>query len=220
MAELVSDCMIEVQRIIDCTDAIALEYINKADRDISTILRLRETTEDINLTAGTNEYALSTETILKVWAGRYIRSSATGDSNRMKETSYERMDLMMGDWRSDPSDEPTKFAIKPGSTGGASVLFHPTPATTTSGGYPIVRLYVTISKALISGDSLPALLKSSDVYTYRAAFRLANDVAKDQAPGLYELYKMALQEEIALANARNAYDEPGLVFKFATGGVV
>lgn len=222
MAETVPNAIIEVQRCFDMSDALALEYLNKADRYICANLPLRWTTEEVVLTAGTAEYNLSSETILRAWQGRYRRTSTS--SYVLRQTDITKLDLTEGDWRANPNNEPSEFCIKANSSGGAAVLFSDTPPTTSSpastSGFPRVTLYVTTAAALTTADSLPAMLGSSDVYAFRAAYRYACDYVKDKKEEYYNLYRLALKEETELLQSRTAYQPQEFVFDFGSGGPV
>lgn len=222
MAETVANAIIEVQRHFNMSDAVALEYLNKADRYITLNIPLRWDTEEVILVAGTAEVALSTENIIKCWQARYRQSSTS--SYTLTPTDVTKLDMQDGDWRALPNDEPSEFTIKGSSTGAASILLTNTPATSTSpattAGFPRVTIYVTKAAVLTTNDSLPAMLGSSDIYTFRAAWRYACEFAKDQEDYYWKKWERALKEEWDLYRARTAYQPKEFLFDFGGGGPV
>jgi len=202
--------------------SIALEYRNKASRYLAFHLPIRWDSEDINLTAGTSEYAFAAETVARVWSVRYLRSANQDDNYRLKETDITRLDLEFGNWRGLENDEPQMFYIGATSAGALRLGVTPAPNLTTSGGYPILRCNVTRFGTLAAGGDLPANIRSSDVYVFTACWRYAQDFRRiDEAEYYKNLMMRAIDEERDFFFGRNAYDKQSIIYgAFPSGGIV
>lgn len=176
MSETVANVIASLRRRIPTiTPDDALEYINRVHEDLSAMLPLRQDTEDVSLTDGTREYSLD-EDIVQIWDAEY-RTSAT-EGHQMKQTSVPDLVLDRAAWRLAVDGKPFEYYIW-GNTTGKVVGFFPTPETTTTSGYPIVRLYVSRRNTLTLSDSLPQTILNKQVYVEGAAWYYCADFKPD-----------------------------------------
>ena len=230
MAVTVATCISEVLREFpDASVAgtgsyasIAEEMIAKADKVLAFELPLRLTTEDISLTAGTGEYATADELIARVWTARYISSASTGDSKRLIQTDITKLDLDFGDWRGQDNGEPDYFYVGASSAGAMRIGLYPFPDTATSGTYPLLRLNISKSADLVSGNSLPAMIQTSDLYVDCACWLYADRfLGMDKAEFYEARYLRRLNRARDFYFGRNAYDKQEFQFaSFPSGGVI
>lgn len=229
MAVTVATCITEVLREIPAASVAgtgsyatqAEEFIAKADKILAFELPLRLTTEDINLTSGTGEYATADELIARVWTARYVKSASTGDSKRLIHTDITKLDLEFDDWRGSDNGEPDYFYIGSSSAGAMRVGVFPFPDTTTSGGYPILRLNISKSADLVTGNSLPAIIQTSDLYVDCACWLYADRFYDKEKAAKFELrYMRRLDKARDFFFGRNFYDKQEFQFaSFPSGGV-
>lgn len=155
----------------DVTTAVALEYLQYANRELCFDIPIYLVEEDITLTSGTQTYAINSDD-LRVWAAHYWQSSTY--SRPLTGVTLRGMELRHRGWRNTPASQPTKYVIYNELTVPTLLLF-PKPNTTTSGGYPFVRLRVSRYVALTQGGNLPGGLIVPDVYALKAAEKYAID---------------------------------------------
>ncbi len=186
----ISTVITRAQRIFkDLQSATIVDYINEVHdelcRDIPQILD----TEDITLTAGTQDYALN-ELTLQVYHAEYWTNAST--RRPMNAFDVPGWNLQNPNWRAVGQNQPTYYAVWRNETDNILVL-HPTPASSTVSSYPFVRLYVSRGEALDSGDNLPKNLGSADLYVFGVAMRYA----LDRVPAKYNFYKARYDEAFA-----------------------
>lgn len=230
MAVTVDVCEAEIRRELPASavagtgsyTSIAFEMIAKADKVIASEIPIRLTSEDINLTAGTGEYATADELIARIWTARYVRSASTGDSKRLIHTDRTKLDLEFGDWRGADNGDPDYFYIGSSSAGALRVGVWPFPDTTTSGGYPVLRLNISKTADLVTGNSLPSVIQDSELYVDCACWLYAKRFFDKDKEAKYEArYLRSLDRARAFFFARNAYDKQELQFaSFPSGGVI
>lgn len=148
--------------------ARAIVFANVIHNRILTRLNLRGTTKSVSLTSGTKDYALGAETS-RIFTAFY-RTSATA-VYQLEPTSQERLDLERPLWReSTDTGSPTQYLVRPIKNGSGTgdalmVTLVDTPDTTTSGGYPLLEMWVTDSTAFAAtSDDLPGALIDEMVY--------------------------------------------------------
>lgn len=136
---------------------LALTLLQEAHDRVLGAVRLRPVEEvTINLTSGTYEYALSDD-VIRVWAAVYVRSSIQADA--LREISIDMLDDDRPNWRYDPASTPTRWYDV-----GTMVGLFPKPDTTTSGGYPILKLYTTKRQTLTGSTTMPAMVPNYDAW--------------------------------------------------------
>lgn len=220
MATLVSAIVTRTQRIfpafVDTTSHA--EYANLVHRDILTRLPLRVSTRDIAYTAA-QEYALQ-DTELRVWS---VELYASATSHRpLIETSIEELNIKNRNWRSTPtSNTGNRFYVWSNTTGRVIGVV-PAPSSAASGGYPLLRLYVSVAAVLTTSSEIVAGLENDDLYTYGMAARYALDEKRDQYEFWNDRYELAMEKEMAHyfgynVNAPGPMIIPGWM---PTGGVV
>lgn len=198
----------------DASDTVLLEYAQEVNDDIFTELDIKQDTEDISLAAGTIEYVLD-EDIRKVLSAE-LRKSAT-DIRPLRAIGKSQL---KGAWRDGPRGDPGRFYTAGNSSGTRVVGFTPTPITTTSGGYPIVRLYVTRTSTLTALGNLPLGMRSSDVYVFGINRRLCADSKRDEEAYWHEKYLEQLAKERALFWSQNVDSPPSMIPPMSNAGPV
>lgn len=198
---------------------IAEEYLTEADAILAYHLPLRLTTEDINLTSGTREYAFSDSLISRVWTVRYLRSATADDSYKLEHTDLTKLDLESGNWEALDDGEPQSFYLGSSSAGALRIGVSPSPDTTTSGGYPILRCRVSKTAALASGGSLPDNIRTATVYVACAAWRYAEDYRDPEvAEQWLAKFNRALAAERDFFFGRSVYDKEEIQWASFPGG--
>ena len=124
-----------------------LTLYQEALLEVLALLQIEEGSEDFNLTDGTREYEkVYNPDLFSIRAAYYITDAST--AVKLKAVDTDWMDENISVWRyTTDTGTPDKFYVgSPTSaaltTQGKIVLgLDPIPDTTTTGGYPIVRIY-------------------------------------------------------------------------------
>lgn len=227
-AYTVASCITRLQREFDdISQAIAEEYLSKADRLLAGRIWMRQSVEDLSsITVGPTSngmalYALSVDTIIRVGAVEWLKSAAQTNKKTLTPTSIRKLDIKNRDWRSVPNSEPTHFYHATSSTGAMRLGFYPSPNVATSGGYPLARCHVSLSAALASGGSLPECLQTDNAHVWGAAWLYANDYRQKEEADQYEArFERAVRQEEEFLYSFEEYDTERLVYDFPVGGVV
>lgn len=170
-----------------CSDAQALIYFRQVHREILNAAQIENGEEDVALTAGQREYAITSTTVR---AAYYYRSAA--DVTKLAPTSTDWLDGNVPTWRADQEQgEPTHFYIEDGKIG-----LHPVPDQTTAT-YPKVTVFGTTYSALVAEDPLPVALPSIRVYV-EGMKRL---YASDRDPARFNDWDAIYQSELHKALA-------------------
>ena len=177
-------------RYQDLSDTNALRGLNTTRNYVMTLLDLRQTSFDINLTAGTSEYALN-EYLFMVDAVQYVRSSTRSDYKVLRATSTEELDATQQDWRKLDNGEPSQFYLNAISTGPVIGVTCP-PDTTTSGGYPILRVYGNQGSALAAAGTFYDDLPNDKLYVYGIRKEWAEDNDRDNVGMWDDLFQREL----------------------------
>lgn len=186
---VVADARIALPGIPIYTDAVTLRLTNKIHKELVEEFRLVVTTADLTLTTTDREYDLN-EGHVAIWSAEY-RTSATAKPFPVYETSVDELDTDDAGWRDGRSGRPELYYQYAKSTGAAVVGFDRLPPTASSGGYPTVRLYVSLYTALASGDSIPATVRTSNVYV----FGLCSEWARLRDPEKFEYFNAEFEKE-------------------------
>jgi len=120
-----------------------------------------------SLVADTKEYATG-DTYLRVWSVRYVMSATSGDSKVLKPISVDELDYDHANWRAADSGEPTYWYWRAGSIG-----LHPTPDTSTSGGYPLLSMEVSTDETITGATVLPGHVRNFDAWIFGALENIA-----------------------------------------------
>lgn len=149
------------------TDARGLELFRDGHKLILSETQARNATVDLSLTAGDDQYDLPSG-VMRVWQAVYVRSAAQGDAYQLGAKTLEWWEHRRDAWRQGSGqNEPSEFAVvteDDGNTSKLTILLDQKAPTTTSGGYPVLRLRTTRYADLLVGDSLPAWIVSDEVY--------------------------------------------------------
>lgn len=178
----------------DMPDATALTLVRDIDRRVLQRIPLYKTTEDITLVAGTREYALNEATV-RVWHADYLESS-TAEPEGLIATQIEWLNQNVPGWRNTEEARPREYYTDY-DLSDLKIGFNPIPETSSSGGYPTVRLYVSrIRLSAGLSDTVPKGLTSDEVYKTGLRWLWAQETRLEEAEywrGLYE--KHLLEEE-------------------------
>lgn len=194
---LASAVVTEFQRKYPACDSTrALELLNKVHRELATRSQFRNTTVTISLTASTAEYDLSSA-VYMIHEAYYEITSDPADWRQLVERSLDEFIVKRFGWRqnTDSTSEPTEYYITSATdsnTSKATIGFWPVPDTTTSGGYPRVRLYTTSVVDLIGTDAIPPQCINSNVYLY-GMYKLWSF---DKAPQDYSMNRAVAEDEM------------------------
>ena len=190
-----------------------LRYLQKANDYLATKLPLSLTSEDITtIVAGTREYAVSA-LMKRLWSAEWVMSSADGDSYDLKATSIPALNNSNPSWRRAPQGRPTRRYL---SLSGDSVVIglDPKPNLSTSGGYPLLRLYESRTTTLATDGNLPANILSAAAHVFYACWLHAVDnQIGDRIDTLWNAFQTALQMELdasAAAGFADVQDPPSL----------
>jgi hypothetical protein len=141
-----------------------LALMQEADMWLSSILPYRHDTFDLTLTANDNDILFSAfpagagghagSEITRIYQAVYIRSANDGDYKELAGKDVMWMNKNYGpSWRLGIAGEPSIYSIDAGATGRVFYLAQK-PNTTTSGGYPLVRVFASCHKVLTFGTSM------------------------------------------------------------------
>lgn len=216
----VNSIVAEVQAAFpEATSTQIVAHMNKVDRHLASKIRLRANTITVNLTANDNTYTL-TDSIVRVFSVRYLRSSSASNSYTLKAEDISGLDVKFKNWRSWPQGEPKLFAFDVDSAGAYQLVLAPTPATATSGGYPIVHVEASLGGTLAAGGDIPNKIMQSDVYKFGACYYYAMEARREESAFWKNLYDMALQHEINLELNRSTQKGPEVYIPYPAGGIV
>lgn len=137
----------------------AVDIFNEVHNDILSRCGIQTGTETITLAAGTKEYDLQV-TARFACTAVYVRSATDGDGTKLQSMSQEEFESRSGDYKFQASGTPTHYYISHKSDGTVQIGFHPTPDTSSSGGYPNVTLRVGRGATLTAAGNLPLGVKN------------------------------------------------------------
>jgi len=176
----------------DLTDAIGLIFLNQVRRDLHRRFKLRQASQDINLTSGTQEYAYSAD-FMNVETVHYV--TASGVSVNLEPVEYSYLNKFERDWRDTAAGTPTRFYLLVGdTTSGPMIGLDPKPNTTTSGGFPIITVRGTKTVDMAAGETIYDDIPNSLVYEYGICFHFARTERIEDAEYYRFLYENALVE--------------------------
>jgi hypothetical protein len=177
----------------DMPDATALTLVRDIDRRVLQHIPLYKATEDITLVAGTREYALNEATV-RVWHAEYLEAS-NSDPEAMQAVQVEWLNQNVSGWRSTSRGRPREYYTDY-NLSDLLIGFNPLPETSTSGGYPTVRCYVSrIRLAAQLTDTVPKGLTSDEVYKTGIRWLWAQETRLEEAEYWRGLYEKHLADE-------------------------
>lgn len=201
MASTVTQVIDKFQRHYpECGDTRAGEVFADAHREINLRLRLRETVVSVNLTDGTQEYDLAATNQLIMSVVYY--ESATSYWV-LDATTIDHLDTLDPGWRlritSDDEGDPTQFYLRQvvdTDTSKQVIGFIPIPDTTTSAGYPIVKVYCHQEGTITASETLPASLLSDQIYIYKMCSIYAPEHSPEKTGFWTALYEEEYQRNL------------------------
>lgn len=182
----------------DCTEAEALDHLNAVHNQVLSRVPLVWDTHDVTLAAGTGTYSLEAGNILRVWGVAYLSGSNT--AKMLQERQYYELIVQNAIFETTlaignlATDENGTWYLKPGTgaSSGLTLGLSPRPDTTTGGGFPIIRMFVTKYQALTAGATFYEDIPNEDVYVLGMAARYSKRRRREQS----ELYEAAYQMEL------------------------
>lgn len=176
-------------------------YINQAQYDFNVLTQIYRGSVDINLTANTSVYTVPGNNIV----GPILRldgytAANVGDS--VSATSQEKLDMLKPGWFSDAGTAIPKFFMR-SKEDFKKFQIYPKSSTTTSVGYPILKVYAAlVPTALVSDIDSPVIPgEYHHALPYGAAARALqrnNDALSVQ---LAQSYDAKFKEYVATAQA-------------------
>jgi len=189
----------------DIPEATFLSLLNDVHQEIIENIRLTpDVAVTVELTAGQQEYALP-DTVLRIWEAAYMAQA--GDYQRLKQTNVDRLDDGSPTWRNYSPSTPSRVYDRGGNLG-----LVPAPDTTTSGGYPIVTLYCsqTSDTPLGIDDSLPAMARTGNAWTYRVCERWADMYHQEMSQFFANLSAREYERLITYSYGRMSRDKAAI----------
>lgn len=189
----------------DCPEAVANSLFNDAARTILKSLRVRNAEVVIALVAGQREYSLS-DSVLGVVEAYYERSDRASEWALIEQATLDALARGEAGWRvGGVQGIPTRMYVGSGGSGNSSALrvgFDPIPSTSSAGGFPRIRLYVTEYAELTSEEFVYSGLLTNDVYFFHMARAWARRQEPERAQFWEVCYHEALAEESAHVRGR------------------
>ena len=157
-----------VQNIVDqamasygtLSSANALIYAQDVWDEITFDLRVLQDDRDISLVAGTPEYSLTGLFIRRIYSATYYLNAT--QSWELRAVQKRSLDLSSPGFRVQANSDPSRFysETKEDGTGVMAVGLDPKPPTTTSGGYPILKIWAAKNSTLALATVLPDAIDS------------------------------------------------------------
>ena len=200
-------------------DAEMLKHYKETLWEILVMADVEKNSATEDLTDGTREYELSYDPFFSSIDMVYYRSSAVS-AKKLTPVSVEWMDKhAQADWRTTTdTGTPDKFYIDaPTSssltTEGKIVIgLDPIPDTTTSSGFPIVKIYGTEFEEPSLTSKVPAMFQSIRVLIEGCKKLVASDSYPDHVVAWQSLYENELHKTLSFINQQvSELDAPRLV---------
>ncbi len=180
MSFAVNTAIDNAQRVFpDMSDTVGLVFFNQVRRDLHAHFKLRQASQDINLTNGTQEYAYSAD-FMNIESVHYV--TASGVSVNLEPVEYSYLNKHERDWRDTAAGTPTRFYLTVGdTTSGPMVGLDPKPNTTTSAGFPIITVRGTKTVDMAAGETIYDDIPNTLVYEYGMCFHFARTEHLEEA---------------------------------------
>lgn len=192
------------RRYPNCDQPRAKDLFFQAHREILLETRCREETISVSLTDGTRLYDLSSTALLVL--GADYMTSATANPKPLQETHLDDLDEDSRGHRARLTEgTPSRYFLRHPSDSDTSELqigFDPIPDTTTSSGYPIVRVYAIKEADLTNFETVPPMLKSDEVYLSVMCRDYALEADHQKYPFWHEVAKAHLAENVRFVRDR------------------
>lgn len=178
----------------DETDTKALADLQVIHDELCFDFKVYPSTQSLtSLVAGTNNYALTAGT-KRVYNARYLANSSS--SKPLEPTHRDHMDVLDPNWEARANGTPREYWVEAGK-----VYLHPTPDTSSSGGYPKVELVTTLGQTLVVGTTLPSV-PNYQAWVEGVKWRIAlrkNDPRMEIYRGLYMMERTRLADQLSSA---------------------
>ncbi len=152
-----------------CSATLALAFLNEGRRLVFSRFHLQQGTQDINVSAGVQEYAYSPD-MLKIETAHFY--TADGVSSNLEPAEFSYLNKFERDWRDAAAGTPVRFYLT-GTETGPMIGLDPKPGAATSGGFPIVRLHGTKVNVLLAGGTIYDDMPNTLAYEAYICFRYA-----------------------------------------------
>lgn len=192
----------------DMTTTKAVSYLNDIRPNLLSRLQQRRTSQDITLTAGTQQYVTSSS--VRIDEVRYQKSATASDYDVVHPISKDELVREELDWGKKGQGKVRRYWLETG-TAGAKIGFLNIPETTTSGGYPKVVIYGTETNTLSSGDTIYDDLPNSNIYVSGICLEYARARVEDQIPKWMKLHELDMIEAEAYLSRKQARNEGGRI---------
>ncbi len=211
MSYTIQQVISDVQRRFpDAPSASCLVWVNQIHREIlATIPELRRDVLSQNVTAGVAEYNI-VEPVFQVVQAEYWTSATT--VIKLEATTVETLNEVEPGWRAE-TGVPSQFYLTSNQQSGNSEVIglFPIPNASTSGSYPMVKMYISELEAsdLVLGSPCLPTLSSSQVYVEGLSFMVAQAIRKDEAAAYLSSYQSQLKaQELYVATRNSSQDDP------------
>lgn len=153
--------------------------------------QVEQDVESFNLTSGTREYEMDYDPRMVNVRAVVLVESATSFTH-LEPSSTDWLDKNRKGWRNTTdTGDPERFYIEAVDSSGVTVEgkivigFDPIPGTSTSGGFPVVKVYGTTYEILAATDKIPAIFPNVEVFAsgMRAKYAGARDASR---AGMFE----------------------------------
>mgnify|MGYP001095262853 CR=1 FL=1 len=187
VANVIADALVAMPDMAN--DASCLRWLNVIHKELCEEFQIVTASADLTLSTATRDYDLS-DTYAAVWSAEY-RSSSTAYPIPLERVSVAEYDVENAAWRNTSQGQPTAFYMYTKNDGTPSIGFDRIPSTATSGGYPTVRIYVSLYTALTSNGNLPASIRDYMVYVWGLCYKFAQFRHQDEAAQYGKFYEDA-----------------------------
>lgn len=128
--------------------------LQKAHDWVNRMVRLyARQTEDFLMVADQLTYTYDADTLL-IHQAMYF-TSADDEGRVLMAVSEDQLDQDFPGWETNASGTPAYYCDRAGQ-----LILYPAPNASSSGGYPLVRIYTTQTVTFTTGTSLPAYVKT------------------------------------------------------------
>lgn len=199
-----------LERYPEAGNTRAVQLFQKAFNWAMDIAAPRYSTITVNLVAGTNEYTLDTD-VLRVQTVEYLFSATW--SNKLEAVTIDELDVTVIGWRNF-SGQPIKYYALSEASGNTAINrvgLYPNPQTTTSGGYPALRLSCNLVDDFGTSDTLPPVLRDENAILSRMYYFNCVDLYPKDAALYKQLSDSFGDETKTRAELLHAEVEPAMM---------
>lgn len=187
------------------TSTVGLAWAQLVASDIYSNNEMLEATPhgspvNINLTSGTKEYAID-ERFVQITDVQYRTGASAGTT--LTATTMDAIRIVNPDWRKQASGAPEYYYIS--SNAGVNIIgLHPTPNSSTSGGYPVLQLWGAQKPATLTlSTEIGNTVRSPEIYIYGISLHAAYQFAPEAVDHLRALYELEKRKNIEWLETRN-----------------